>query len=261
MKYPVKILLLFFATIFYGNFILAQTEFKIPDPPSVIYPVNDDAQIFTPEQKESLNQKLISYKDSTYTEIIVCTVKTLDGDDINYVGARWGEKWGIGQKGKNNGILLLIAVDDRRLTIQNGRGTEDAMTDYISSSIINQYMVPYLKQNDFYGAVDSGTDQIINVLQGKFKNDSKEENSSYGIGFVAVLFVFFIGFLFALVSNNENTTYYDRNGRKRRNNDDFFGGSRGGFSGGGFSSGSSGGGFGGFGGGGSFGGGGASGSW
>lgn len=266
MKYPVKIILILFGVLFLNNFIYGQTEFKIPEKTKIIYPVNDYANILTEEQQNKLNNKLISYSDSTSTEIIVCIVKTLNGDDINYVGAKWGEKWQIGQKYKNNGILLLIASDDHKLAIQNGRGVEDAMTDYTSSTIIHQYMIPYLQQNDYYGAINSGTDQIIKVLQGKFKADNPEDTDDTTSGIIVAVFIFFIILLYILMhKNNRNNTYYDRNGKRRNNDDDFWGG-LGGFIGGsifGGSGGSSsrGGGFGGFGGGGSFGGGGASGSW
>lgn len=264
MKYPVKFILLIFG-LFVNIFLYGQTEFKIPEKPQLIYPVNDYANILTDDQRNALNNKLISYSDSTSTEIVVCLIKTLGGDDINYVGAKWGEKWQIGQKYKNNGVLLLIATDDHKLTIQTGRGVEDALTDYTSSMIIHQYMIPYLKLNNFYEAINSGTDQIINVLQGKFKADNKGDDDTTS-GIVIAIFIFFIILLYILMhKNNKNNTYYDRNGKRRNNDDDFWGG-LGGFIGGsifggGSSSGSRGGGFGGFGGGGSFGGGGASGSW
>ena len=261
MKYPVKFILLIFG-LFVNIFLYGQTEFKIPEKPQLIYPVNDYANILTDDQRNALNNKLISYSDSTSTEIVVCLIKTLGGDDINYVGAKWGEKWQIGQKYKNNGVLLLIATDDHKLTIQTGRGVEDALTDYTSSMIIHQYMIPYLKLNNFYEAINSGTDQIINVLQGKFKADNKGDDDTTS-GIVIAIFIFFIILLYILMhKNNKNNTYYDRNGKRRNNDDDFWGG-LGGFIGGsifggGSSSGSRGGGFGG---GGSFGGGGASGSW
>jgi uncharacterized protein len=267
MKYPVKFFLVLSGILFLNNFLYSQSEFKIPKKPQLIYPVNDYANILTEEQKNNLNNKLISYSDSTSTEIVVCIIKSLGGDDINYVGAKWGEKWQIGQKYKNNGVLLLIASDDHKLTIQNGRGVEDVMTDYTSSMIIHQYMVPYLKQNNYFGAIDFGTDQIIKVLQGKFKADIHEDTTDTTSGIIVAIFIFFIILLYILMhKNNKNNTYYNRNGKRRRNNDDDFWGGLGGFVGGsifgsGNSGGSQGGGFGGFGGGGSFGGGGASGNW
>ncbi|PQL91525.1 TPM domain-containing protein [Apibacter adventoris] len=268
MRFRVKNLFIL-CTFLFGFLSYAQTEFKIPERPKIIYPVNDYAGILTTQQKQEINQKLISYSDSTSTEIIVCTIKTLDGDDINYVGAKWGTQWGIGQKDKNNGILLLIAVNDHKLAIQNGKGTEDAMTDLYSGIIINQYMVPYLKNNDFFGAINSGTDQIIKVLQGKFKASPKTDDTDDGMsGFVvALILFFFILFIVLMKKKSTSSTYYDRNGKKKKkdDDDDFWGGFGGGFLGGGFGGfgrgSSSGGGFGGFGGGGSFGGGGASGSW
>ncbi len=262
MKFHDKSILLCFF-LFIGSFLFSQTEFKIPDPPSQPDLVYDYANVLSSGQKAELSRKLIAYNDSTSTQILVCTVKTLDGDDINYVGARWGEKWGVGQKGKNNGIILLIATDDHKLAIQTGRGTEDAMTDFASSTIINQYMVPYLRNNDFYGAINSGTDQIIKVLQGKFKADDMPDEAISGLA-IAVIIIFFILVFILMSRTGGNSTYYDRRG-KRKDDDywgggGFFGGGGGGFGGGGFGGGSSGGGFGGFGGG-SFGGGGASGSW
>ena len=251
MKYRGSLLVVIFHFLC-GSFLFAQTEFKIPNPPDVIYPVNDYANVLTPEQIQNLNDRLITYSDSTSTEIIVCTVRTLDGDDIKYVGAKWGEKWEIGQKGKNNGIVLLIAVDDRKLAIQNGRGTEDAMTDLVSGVIIRNYMIPYLKNNDYYGAINAGVDQIINVLAGKFQADPESDNNDTSTVVITLLAFVFIFLCFIYTNGNNSGTYYDHNGKRS------YGG---GFFGGGFGGGSFGGGFGGFGGGGSFGGGGASGSW
>lgn len=234
----IKLLLLTFS-IFLGTFVSAQSEFEIPDAPSKIYPVNDYANVLSEQQKDFINKKLITYSDSTSTEILVCTVKTINGDDINFVGARWGEKWKIGQKKSNNGIVLLIATDDHKLTIQNGRGTEDAMTDMMSGIIINQYMVPYLKENNFYEAINSGTDQIINVLQGKFKAKKSAENEDDFSGLMVAIIVFVVIMFIVFISsggNNGGGTYYDRNGKRRKNDDDFWGGIGGGFLGGGFGS-------------------------
>ncbi|TWP26134.1 TPM domain-containing protein [Apibacter muscae] len=243
----------------------AQKEFQIPDKPAKIYPVNDYAGVLTQAQKNLLEKKLIAYNDSTSTEILLCIVKTLTGDDINYVAARWGERWKIGKQSKNNGILILIATEDRQLSIQNGRGTEDAMTDFISHQIINDYMIPYLKNGDYYGASNSGIDQIFNVLQGKFKSSSKDQPLDLvsSLVFIIVLIILFI-YISQILKGKRKGTYYNKNGK---NKDDDFWGPGGGFFGGGFGgfgggfSGRSGGGFGGFGGGGSFGGGGASGRW
>lgn len=249
-------------------FVWAQSGYEIPNPPKKIYPVNDYAGVLNNEQKNQLNQKLIAYADSTSTEIVVCTIKNINGDDINYVGAKWGEKWKIGQKGQNNGVILLLSIEDRKLTIQAGKGTEGGLTDMTSGLIIRNFMVPYLKQGDYYQAINSGTDQIFKALKGEFKADPKKDEgvSDDAIGAFVVIFIVFVVFII-LVSKygNKNSTY----SRKGKDDDDFwgngggffgggFGGFGGGSGGGGFGSG---GGFGGFGGGGSFGGGGASGGW
>lgn len=256
------ILLLFF------GFISAQTAFKIPEKPKIIYPINDYAELFTQQEEHQLNEKLINYQKQTSTEILVITIPTLDGDDGKYVAAIWGEQWKIGQKGKDNGVIVLLSIQDRKIVIQAGRGTEDALTDFRSKKIVQDYFVPYLKQGNYYLATDLGTDAIISTLEGKFVNDTPNNSNDGSI----VWIIIFIILLFVVISifskgSNGGTTFndddvlIDRRGRRKYRDD---GGwiFPGGFGGGSFGGGSSsGGGFGGFGGGGSFGGGGASGDW
>jgi len=253
-----------FVFFFFGQFILAQTAFKIPEKPNLIYPVNDYAGIFSDEEEQKLNQKLINYQNTTSTEILVFSITTLDGDDANFVAAKWGKKWGIGQKGKNNGIILLIAANDRKIVIQNGRGTEDVMTDYQSTNIIQNYFIPNVKKSGFYVATDLSTDVIIATLEGKFKNDipNKKKKGEFGFTHFLIFLIIFIIIIFISRGNsnggNNGDILMDRKGRRRYDGGFIFpvgGGSFGGSSGGSDS------GFGGFGGGGDFGGGGASGDW
>ncbi|MBT8321647.1 MAG: TPM domain-containing protein, partial [Eudoraea sp.] len=220
-------------------------------------------------QKSNLEQKLIRYADSTSTQIVAIIIETTKGEDINFLGAQWGQKWGIGQAGKDNGILILLAEGDRRIAIQTGYGVEEFLTDAMSNRIIDRRIIPKFRDGDYYGGLDAGADAIFEVLTGQFE-EGRSFDQSKDIPFGAILpFIIFVVIIIILSARNRRGGGGRRGGRKRGL--DIWdviilsnmgrGGYRG-SSGGGFGSGGSfGGGFsGGFGGGG-FGGGGASGGW
>ncbi|XOD67837.1 MAG: TPM domain-containing protein [Flavobacteriales bacterium Tduv] len=238
---------------------LLQAQFTIPTPPEKIYPVNDFAQVLTGEQVDRLNEKLIRYGDSTSTEILVTIVKKLNGEDPNLVGANWGQKWKIGQKKQDNGLILLLAIDDKKVTIQTGYGLEPYLTDALSRRIIENRIKPALRQGDYYSSIDQGTTAIFETLKDTYKNKKrplkKDDNRKNWLFYMALtLFILYF--------------FQSRSGGLRRrsvNYDDapFTLSGMGKWSGNfgkGWSS-SSRGGFGGFGGGGSFGGGGVSEDW
>lgn len=259
MKYQeikMKKLVLLFA-LFFG--FVSQAQLKIPEKPSFIPPVIDSTNTLSSHEKDDLYKKLAIYSDSTSKEIFVIIVTTTQGEDIARYATDLGQKWQIGQKGKDNGIILLIAKDDRKITIQTGYGVEHLLTDALSRRIIESVIKPNFKENQYYRGIDEGTNAIFKVLKGEFKNDKPKKKGS--ILPVIIIIAFVIIFL-SIASKNKG---------KNGGNSGGFGGpdlmdiiilsslGRGG--GGSFGGGSSGGGFGGFGGGGSFGGGGASGSW
>ena len=267
------VIVCFFATQF------SFAQFKIPEKPtgSKQTSVYDYIGLLSNSQKDHLEQKLIKYADSTSSQIVVAIISTLNGDDITLVGANWGHKWGIGQTKEDNGILILLAKDDRQIDINTGYGMEYRLTDILAERIINRVMIPEFKKGDFYSGLDKGTDAIFEVLNGEFKAESTKEDYSFPIGVFVVLFVMFIVLLIAISSNRRGKGGGNSGGKGkdldsrdileaiilsnmgrgsygRSSGGGIFGGSSGGgsFGGGGFS--------GGFGGGG-FGGGGASGSW
>ena len=224
----------------------------------------------TATEKENLNQKLIKYNDSTSTEIAVIIVPTTSGEDINYLATMYGEKWGIGEKEQDNGMVFLIATEDRKFAIQQGRGVERYLTASVAGQILDYIVTPNFKKGLWYQGIDGGTTALMEAVQGKFKpivKDSAEEGlSPFQLLIVAFFIFIIISFLFKSGGGGRGGRYDDdddvilsRRGRRTYPGGFFpFPGS---FGGGGFGSGSSGGGFGGFGGGGSFGGGGASGGW
>ena len=244
-------------------------QFQIPEKPQLETSVYDYINLLSESQKNSLEQKLIRYSDSTSSQIVMAIIRSTEGENITYLGAQWGQKWGIGQAGKDNGILVLLAKDDRKIAINTGYGVEGSLTDALSRRIIENVIIPQFKQDDYYGGLNNGADAIFQVLNGEFQEDRTFDDNP-GFPFEAFLpIIIFIVILIILSSRNRRNKG-GRGGGKKSGLDlwDIIilsnmgrGGFGGGSSRGGFGSGGGGGGFsGGFGGGG-FGGGGASGGW
>lgn len=252
---------------FFGN-LAAQ---NIPEKPKILYPVYDQANLLNQQEKDRLNQKLIKFADSTSTEIEVIILPTTGGEDVNFLAAKYGEKWKIGQKGVDNGVVFLIATEDHTMSIQQGRAVEQYLTASVAGQIMDYLVTPAFKNGQWYDGIDKGTSAIMEAVQGKFKPIVKKKAPEGGVNigtilFIVVLLIIFIGAIRGGGGGMGGGNYDDddvilsRRGSRRYRGGFFpFPGS---FGGGGFGGGSSGGGgFGGFGGGGSFGGGGASGGW
>ncbi|MDP5061222.1 MAG: TPM domain-containing protein [Maribacter sp.] len=245
------------------------SQFEIPEKPALQTSVYDYTNLLSDQQKVALSQKLVRYSDSTSTQIVVTIIAGTNGEDINYLGANWGQKWGIGQDGKDNGILLILAENDRKVAISTGYGVEGSLTDALSKRIIENVILPEFRVGNYYGGLDKGSDVIFQVLNGEFQEERTfGENEGFPLSSI-LPFIIFIVILFILWSRKNDNN--DGNGGRKRgglspwdmiilsnmgrsNGSGGFGGSSGGgsFGGGGFG--------GGFGGGG-FGGGGASGGW
>ena len=242
----------------------------IPQKPEPQRLVNDFAGILDPGFASQLEQVLVEFNDSTSNQIVVVTVKSLNGYDPNQFAYEIGEKWGIGQKGKNNGIVVLIKPrvgnEKGQASIQPGYGLEAVVPDAICRRIVDNEMIPHFKQNDYNGGVLAGIKVLISLTKKEYTADqytkkSKKKKGSI-IPFIVIAGLFILFFIFS----NRNSNHDNIGGGVASTlpwwllltmGSNRGGGSFGGFSGGGSSSGGD---FGGFGGG-SFGGGGASGSW
>lgn len=228
--------------------------------------VVDETGTLTQSELNSLLKKLENFDKETSTQIVVYMISSLNGETIEDVSYKIAEKNKIGRKGKNNGVLILIAKNDRMLRIEVGYGLEGVLTDAYTTQIRTREMNPSFKAGNFYEGINKGVDAIIAVSKGEYKADKKKSNDGTGLTClglpVFIILVFGIIFFSIIMSilgrifGWSRNTYYG--GRRRGSG--FWGG--GFFGGGGSSWGGGGGGFGGFsGGGGSFGGGGSSGSW
>jgi len=244
-----------------------------PFPPKPNTLVTDYTNTLTGDQKQSLENKLVAFDDSTSTQLAVVIMKSVGEYDINEYAAKLGRAWGVGQQSKNNGIVLLVALNDHKVAIQTGYGEEGALPDITTQQIIQEDIVPRFKQNDYYGGLNAATDDIIKYTKGEYKQDKKKQkqaNNDDGgnIGFIIIIVIFILILIFRRRGGGGGGRIIGRRGGASPfwwflAGNMLGGGSRGGgwggFSGGG-DSGGGGGGFGGFGGG-SFGGGGSSGSW
>jgi uncharacterized protein len=229
--------------------------------------VNDYTGTLSELQKQQLESKLVAFDDSSSTQIAIAIVKSVGQYDINDYALGLGRSWGVGGTKKNNGVMIVVSLGDRKIAMQTGYGLEGALPDIITKRIIDNEIKPYFKQGDYYGGLDAGTTAIIKYTKGEYKNDNpKAAKDNHGNGiFIIIIIVIVIIIIIRKGGGNGGSQILGGRG----SGSGFLTGmllgnlmGRGGSGGswGGGSSSGGGGGFGGFGGG-SFGGGGSSGSW
>ena len=146
----------------------AQIEKELPVRPVPATLVVDYTNTLAPDQKAALEQKLVAFDDSTSTQIAVVLVETTGDRDIADYAVALGRAWGIGNKEFNNGILLLVAKNDRKIWIATGYGLEGALPDILAKRIIENEIKPNFKGSDFYRGLDEGTDAIISATKGEY---------------------------------------------------------------------------------------------
>ncbi len=236
----------------------------------------DEAGLIKYEHRVSIEAELKDLESRSTDQVAVVTLKSLQGYPIEDYGYQLGRKWGIGQKGKDNGILLIVAPNERKVRIEVGRGLEPVMTDLMSRLIIENRILPAFRRGDFSAGIEAGVHDIHDVLLGDAEEVKKRARGgakpSGGIDTTGLIMLAFWIAIVALafylnqrqMRTMQQTGYrpgqrQGRGGRRSRGSDVIVvpGGFGGGWSGG--SSGDSGGGW--SGGGGDFGGGGASGDW
>jgi uncharacterized protein len=238
----------------------AQIDKIIPAKPSPAEGlVLDYTNTLTQQQKEALNQKLIAYDDSTSSQVLVVIIQSLEGYDIAEYALALGRKWGVGGREFNNGVIVLVAMGDRKSRIEVGYGLEGAIPDITAKSIIDNSLTPNFKESNYYRGLDRATDDIIKAAAGEYKAPANYNKKKKGGGWGSVLGLIILFILFGVFGGGRGSggTMSGAGWIIGSMLGNAGGRSSGGWGGGG---GGGGGGFGGFGGG-SFGGGGASGSW
>lgn len=269
-KHMFKKIILFFTLVLCAFAVFAQ---DFPERSNTL--VTDYTNTLSADDKQRLESKLVAFNDSTSTQIAIVIIKSIGSYDVNEYGAALGRKWGIGQKGKNNGVLILVAINDRKLTIQTGFGAEGALPDIVTQEIRVNDINPRFKAGDYYGGLNAGVDQIIKYTKGEYKADKKPQAKQSGGGGSILIIIIIVIVILVLIFRNRGGGGGRQIIGSRGGASPFWwflagnmlggggrGGDWGGFSGGGGndSGGGDSGGFGGFGGG-DFGGGGSGGSW
>jgi uncharacterized protein len=242
--------------------IFASPALAAPAFPALTGRVVDAANVIPPDAEARLDQKLAALEAQSGRQLVVATLPDLQGYDIADYGYQLGRAWGIGDKERNDGALLIVAPGERKLRIEVGYGLEGVLTDGMSSLIINQTIVPKFKAGDLAGGIEDGVDRIVQLITLPPEEAAKlvaaaEKAPESSVDWGTIIFFGIIFLVFVL-------PLFRRKGGRRYRSGGFVpvvwptggggfgrgGGFGGGFGGGGFS-----------GGGGSFGGGGSSGSW
>jgi uncharacterized protein len=226
--------------------------------------VVDEAGILDPATKSALERKLADFEARTTGQLVVVTLKSLEGTSIEDYGYQLGRFWKIGQKEKNSGVLLIVAPNERKVRIEVGYGLEGQLTDAVSRLIIENAILPRFKANDMAGGITRGVDDIIQALadpeEWRARANQRSDDVPDAMNVMLILLFLLVVFVILRQIYQQGRGYPQVRGRGRRSGGPIFvpvpgswsSGGGGGWSGssGGFS-----------GGGGSFGGGGASGSW
>lgn len=193
------LILLCFLLCSIGIGVNAQKAIQQSNPPSLVV---DNANILTPEQKTQLERKLISVDDSSSNQIAVLIVSTLNDQSIEEVANATFRSWGIGNKKTNNGVLLLVAINDKKVRIEVGSGLEGAIPDVTTKDIIENEIVPNFKDGNYYKGIDEATDQIAKAAIGEYKIQKDKipsENSSNGS---ILIFIVMIAIVIIIVTNS-----------------------------------------------------------
>ena len=239
---------------------LAQKE--VPKPPYPKQLVNDYVGLLSPGEINRLERKLVAYNDSTSTQIAIVIENSLEGDDLVNYCQRLAESWGIGQADNDNGLLIYVAFQDRKIRMHTGYGMEGFLPDIMAKRIIENVIVPAFRKGKYYDGFNQTTDIVSDLANGEYDAGDLERDNGEFPAEAVIFMVIFIIILIIVINNSDSGGGYHRGGRYERDRGGGWviigpGGGGGWNSGGG---GLGGGGFGGFGGGG-FGGGGASGGW
>ena len=239
-------------------------------PPKPARYVTDRADVLGPGGAEALNAKLEQFERDTSNQVLVWIDRKIpEGFTLEDFTVRAGQKWGAGQKQEDNGAILFVFTEDRKMRIEVGYGLEGVLPDVTAQRILDNEVRPRFRAGDFPGGVNAGADAIMAAIRGEYKGtgttvDERRRGGSAEMSTCGMAAIFFFVFILLPILMRRKRAFRTHGGRGWWSSGGWGGWGGGGWSGGGFGGGGGGwgGGGGGFsGGGGSFGGGGASGSW
>ena len=162
-------------------FLLLLTSALALDVPQPQGHVNDYANILTAEQRASLEQQLRALEENTTVEIAILTIPSLEGEDRELYANRVFRQWGIGKSDVNNGILILVALEDRKMRIEVGYGLEPIVTDTVSGLIIRNRMTPAFRQGDYYAGLQGAVNDLAGLVRGDPSAVSQYRHNGIGV--------------------------------------------------------------------------------
>ena len=168
-----------FIVSFYLSLSLCLSAFAYVSPGNPTGFVNDFAGVLSDSDRADMEQTLSDFEKQTSTEVVVVTIKSLEGDSVENYAVKLFEEWEIGKKGKDNGVLLLVALDDRKAKIEVGYGLEGALTDLESGQIMNNVIIYYFKKEMYYTGIFDGVKAIMEAVRGEYTAPEVDSESSY----------------------------------------------------------------------------------
>ncbi len=224
LRSAIGLLLLFFVTPIWAEVAV----------PTLSHRVTDLTATLSAAQSTALENKLAAFEAKKGSQLAVLILPTTQPETIEAFGIRVADSWKIGRKNIDDGVILIVAKDDRKLRLEVGRGLEGAIPDAIAKRILAETIKPYFKNNDYAGGIDAGVNQLISLIEGEeFPEISTESGSSWGFFTVIALFAaFFIGSFVAIFRSisaafsNANTgksgKRKHKNHRKQEDNSSFW---------------------------------------
>ena len=192
MEFRMKTLLRVRLLFCFCLFLITNSFAQKPIPELWGQRVHDDAHILQQSTIDQLEKRLKSYEDSTSNQIAILIVQSLDGSPIEEYSIRVAEKWKLGQKGKDNGVLLILAVDYHKIRIEVGQGLEGVLTDALSSRIIRNEIAPALRRGDYDDGVIAGIHGIIKAIGGEYSAEETSSDDITGIVIAIIVGLFFV---------------------------------------------------------------------
>ena len=204
---PLKIL--YPACILFFIFLFTLSAHAL-DVPKLQGHVNDYANMLSPSTKAELEKELTSFEQTDSTQIVILTIPSLEGKVLDEFSIKVAESWKVGQKGKDNGIIITVAKQEKKIRVEVGRGLEGKLTDLAAGRIVDLVIKPKFKRGDFDGGFVAGVHSLIDATRGEFKADKnhlpKKKNGTHSFltilifGVIALLFIGSISRIFGGVS-------------------------------------------------------------
>lgn len=198
-----KLALAIVSFLFFQNILFAEPSF-----PELTGRVVDNAQILSTQEETTLSSILEEHEKQTSNQLVILTLSSLDGYDIADYGYQLGRHWAIGQKDKNNGILLIVSMADKKIRIEVGYGLEGALSDKTAHEIIEYIIKPKFRQGNFYNGISEATNAIIKAIKGEYKPSDYGvlDSSSENFFFVYFAIIFLSGIIGSFVRKYKNNT-------------------------------------------------------